>query len=137
MSTSSSKQDGEFGIKKDTTTLNVLMDALVKGDHVEHAHDALLEFKGLVPLKSDGGVPDTSFYGSLIFIPGKASRLKDACDVFDDMAICPRKGVVRDVVTYNTKCNKKICSYLFFNCSSNWLFKKKCSTHWVGSTEVG
>lgn len=95
------------------------MDALVKGDRVEHAHDALLEFKGSVPLKSDGFVSDTSFYSSLIFILGKASWLKDACDVFDDMAICPRKGVVRDVVTYNTKCNKKICRYFIFNCSNN------------------
>ncbi|RZC03181.1 Pentatricopeptide repeat-containing protein, mitochondrial [Glycine soja] len=36
----------KFGVKKDTTTLNVLIDALVKGDSVEHAHKVVLEFKG-------------------------------------------------------------------------------------------
>ncbi|XLS93071.1 hypothetical protein HN51_069079 [Arachis hypogaea] len=157
---------------KDTAMLNALMDALMKGNSVEHAHDALLEFKGSVPLNShsfnvlihgwckvrkfewakkamedmkehgfhpdafsyttfvesycrekdfrkvdrvmeemrgngctpnamkvDGCVPDTAFYSSLIFILGKAGRIKDARDVFEDM---PKQGVVRDVMTYNT-----------------------------------
>ena len=39
-------------MKKDTTTLNVLIDALVKGDSVEHAHKVVLEFKGSIPLSS-------------------------------------------------------------------------------------
>lgn len=43
---------GDFGVKKDTTALNVLLDALVKGDSVEHAQDVLLEFKSSVPLNS-------------------------------------------------------------------------------------
>ncbi|XP_057756889.1 pentatricopeptide repeat-containing protein At3g22670, mitochondrial [Arachis stenosperma] len=43
---------GKFGVKQDTAMLNALMDALVKGNSVEHAHDALLEFKGSVPLNS-------------------------------------------------------------------------------------
>nr|XP_029148741.1 pentatricopeptide repeat-containing protein At3g22670, mitochondrial-like [Arachis hypogaea] len=43
---------GKFGVKQDTAMLNALMDALMKGNSVEHAHDALLEFKGSVPLNS-------------------------------------------------------------------------------------
>ncbi|KAL2349465.1 hypothetical protein Fmac_003465 [Flemingia macrophylla] len=42
----------EFGVKKDTAALNVLMDALVKGDSVEHAHKVFLEFKRWIPLSS-------------------------------------------------------------------------------------
>ncbi|CAJ1926082.1 unnamed protein product [Sphenostylis stenocarpa] len=42
----------EFGVKKDTAALNVLMDALVKGDSVEHAHKVVLEFKSRIPLSS-------------------------------------------------------------------------------------
>ncbi|XP_027361675.1 pentatricopeptide repeat-containing protein At3g22670, mitochondrial [Abrus precatorius] len=43
---------GEFGVKKDTEALNVLMDALVKGNSVERAHGVFLEFKSGVPLNS-------------------------------------------------------------------------------------
>ncbi|KAG4923241.1 hypothetical protein JHK87_048781 [Glycine soja] len=103
----------KFGVKKDTTTLNVLIDALVKGDSVEHAHKVVLEFKGSIPLSSrsfkvlthgwcrarnfdnsDGCVADTPIYSSMIFILGKPGRLKDACDVFDDMS---KQGFVRDI----------------------------------------
>ncbi|KAE9606470.1 putative pentatricopeptide [Lupinus albus] len=40
----------DYGVDKDTKALNVLMDALVKGDSVELAHNVLLEFKTSVPL---------------------------------------------------------------------------------------
>ncbi|XLR65069.1 hypothetical protein HN51_007569 [Arachis hypogaea] len=43
---------GKFGVKQESAILNALMDALMKGNSVEHAHDALLEFKGSVPLNS-------------------------------------------------------------------------------------
>ena len=43
---------GEFGVEKDTAALNVLIDALVKGDSVEDAHKVVLEFKSRIPLDS-------------------------------------------------------------------------------------
>ncbi|XP_020230100.1 pentatricopeptide repeat-containing protein At3g22670, mitochondrial [Cajanus cajan] len=42
----------EFGVKKDTAALNMLMDALVKGDSVEDADSVFLEFKSWIPLSS-------------------------------------------------------------------------------------
>ncbi|CAL0332074.1 unnamed protein product [Lupinus luteus] len=46
------RMEDDYGVGKDTKALNVLMDALVKGDSVEHAHNVLLEFKTSVPLSS-------------------------------------------------------------------------------------
>ncbi|XP_061354637.1 pentatricopeptide repeat-containing protein At3g22670, mitochondrial [Gastrolobium bilobum] len=43
---------GKFGVKKDTAALNALMDALMKGNSVELAHNVLLEFKSCVQLNS-------------------------------------------------------------------------------------
>ncbi|CAL5187357.1 unnamed protein product [Lathyrus oleraceus] len=42
----------EFGVEKDRIALNKLLDALVKGQNVELAHNVLIEFKDSIPLSS-------------------------------------------------------------------------------------
>ncbi|KAK7253151.1 hypothetical protein RIF29_37626 [Crotalaria pallida] len=42
----------DFGVDKDTKALNLLMDALVKGDSIEHAQNVFLEFKTSISLNS-------------------------------------------------------------------------------------
>ncbi|XP_062103303.1 pentatricopeptide repeat-containing protein At3g22670, mitochondrial-like [Humulus lupulus] len=39
-----------FGISKDITSLNILMDSLVKRNGVKHAHEVFLEFKDSIPM---------------------------------------------------------------------------------------
>ncbi|XP_057450240.1 pentatricopeptide repeat-containing protein At3g22670, mitochondrial [Lotus japonicus] len=82
----------EFGVDMDTAALNMLMDALVKGNSVEHAHGVLLEFKSLIPLNS----------GSFNILMNGWCRVRNfdqARKVMEDMK---EHGFVPDVFSYNS-----------------------------------
>ncbi|KAF7806879.1 pentatricopeptide repeat-containing protein [Senna tora] len=81
-----------FGVKKDTMGMNVLMDALVKGDSVEHAHKVHLEFKDSIPLNN---------FSFNVLIHGwcKVRKLEQAYEAMEDMK---KHGFHPDVVTYTS-----------------------------------
>ncbi|KAK7308859.1 hypothetical protein RJT34_05147 [Clitoria ternatea] len=83
---------GEFGVEKDTVALNVLLDALVKGDSVEHACNALSEFKSLIPLNC---------YSFNVLIHGwcKARNFEKAWKMMEEMK---EHGFEPDVFSYTT-----------------------------------
>lgn len=83
---------GEFGVNKDTAALNALMDALVKGDSVEHAQSVLLEFKSLVPLSSHT-------FNVLIHGWCKVRNFDQARKAMEDMK---EHGIDPDVFSYTT-----------------------------------
>ncbi|GMI99631.1 hypothetical protein like AT3G22670 [Hibiscus trionum] len=68
----------EYGVEKDVMALNGLLDALVKGDGVEHAYEAFVELKESVPLNS-------SSFNILVHGFCKARRLSDARKILDEM----------------------------------------------------
>ncbi|OMO54636.1 hypothetical protein CCACVL1_27703 [Corchorus capsularis] len=68
----------EYGVEKDIMALNGLLDALVKGDSVEHAHEAFLEFKECMTLNS-------SSFNTLIHGFCKARKLDDARKILKEM----------------------------------------------------
>ncbi|XP_014519452.1 pentatricopeptide repeat-containing protein At3g22670, mitochondrial [Vigna radiata var. radiata] len=81
---------GLFGVKQDTAALNVLMDALVKGDSVEHAHKVVLEFKSRIPLSSHS-------FNILIHGWCKARNFDNARKAMEDMK---GQGFEPDVFSY-------------------------------------
>lgn len=81
-----------FGVNKDIATLNALLDSLVKGNSVEHAHKVLLEFKHTVS-------PDSSSFNILIHGFCKARKLDQAYKAIDDMK---EHGFHPCVVTYTS-----------------------------------
>ncbi|KAK7405925.1 hypothetical protein VNO78_07537 [Psophocarpus tetragonolobus] len=83
---------GEFGVNKDTAGLNVLMDALVKGDSVEHAHKVVLECKSEIPLNSIS-------FNVLIHGWCKARNFDNARKAMEDMK---ERGFEPDVFSYNS-----------------------------------
>ncbi|KAK6254908.1 hypothetical protein SCA6_016213 [Theobroma cacao] len=68
----------EYGIGKDVAALNGLLDALVKGDGVEHAYEVFVELKECMPLNS-------SSFNILIHGFCKARRLDDARKILNEM----------------------------------------------------
>ena len=82
---------GEYGVVKDSIALNKLLDALVKGQSIEIAHNVLDEFKTSVPLSS------LSFN---ILINGwcKVRNFEKARKVMEDMK---EHGFEPNVFTYN------------------------------------
>lgn len=81
-----------FGVNKDTAAMNVLMDALVKGDSVEHAHKVLLEFKDSIP-------PNSHSFNVLIHGWCKVRKFDHANEVMEDMK---KQGFHPDVVSYTS-----------------------------------
>jgi pentatricopeptide repeat protein len=79
-----------FGVSKDIRAMNVLMDALVKENSVEHAHDVFLEFKNVIPLNS---------HSLNVLIHGwcKARKLDHAKKAMEDME---KHGFQPDVSSY-------------------------------------
>ncbi|GMN46747.1 hypothetical protein TIFTF001_015925 [Ficus carica] len=90
-----------FGLRKDVTALNNLMEALIKENSVEHAYEIFSEFKKLVQ------VNDISFN---ILINGwcKVRRLDDAKKIMEDME---KHGFLPDEFSYscflNVYCHDK------------------------------
>ncbi|KAL4388408.1 hypothetical protein GQ457_09G020150 [Hibiscus cannabinus] len=68
----------EHGVEKDVMALNGLLDALVKGDSVEHAYEAFVELKEGIPLNS-------SSFNILVHGFCKARRLSDARKILNEM----------------------------------------------------
>ncbi|KAH1114750.1 hypothetical protein J1N35_008128 [Gossypium stocksii] len=68
----------ELGVEKDVMALNGLLDALVKGDGVEHAFEAFVELKECIPLNS-------STFNILVHGFCKARRLSDARKILNEM----------------------------------------------------
>ncbi|KAK9289258.1 hypothetical protein L1049_017734 [Liquidambar formosana] len=81
-----------FGVNKDISALNTLLDALVKENGVEHAHDVFLEWKDMVPLNS-------RTFNVLIHGWCKARKLENAQKAMKEME---KYGVSPDVVTYTS-----------------------------------
>lgn len=68
----------DYGVEKDVMALNGLMDALVKGDSVEHAYEIFVEFKEFVTLNSKS-------FNILVHGFCKARRLDDARKILNEM----------------------------------------------------
>nr|XP_023907754.1 pentatricopeptide repeat-containing protein At3g22670, mitochondrial-like isoform X1 [Quercus suber]XP_023907755.1 pentatricopeptide repeat-containing protein At3g22670, mitochondrial-like isoform X2 [Quercus suber] len=79
-----------FGVSKDTTSMNVLMDALVKEGSVEDAHDVFLTFKKVIPLSAHT-------FNVLIHGWCKARKLDHAKKAMEDME---KHGFQPDVFSY-------------------------------------
>ncbi|XP_042944494.1 pentatricopeptide repeat-containing protein At3g22670, mitochondrial [Carya illinoinensis] len=80
-----------FGVNKDTTAMDVLMDALAKENSVEHARDVFLEFKDAIPVNSQS-------FNILIHGWCKARKLDHAKKAMEDME---KHGFRPDVFSYN------------------------------------
>ncbi|KAK4478110.1 hypothetical protein RD792_017388 [Penstemon davidsonii] len=80
----------QFGIEKDVTSMNRLMDALVKQGSVEHAEKVFLEFKEHIP-------PSSQTYNILIHGWCKARKIDKANKTIEEMKI---HGFSPDSVTY-------------------------------------
>lgn len=86
------KRIEQFGVKKDISTLNILIDALAKEKNVERANDMYQEFKNEIP-------PNSHTFNSLINGWCKARNFKKAQTTMEEMKeheICP------DVVSYTS-----------------------------------
>lgn len=79
-----------FGLNKDVTVLNTLLDTLAKESGVEHAYDVFLEYKKSIPL-------NVYSYNILTLGWCKARRLDMARKIMEDMK---KDGFVPDVVSY-------------------------------------
>ncbi|TMW84902.1 hypothetical protein EJD97_024160 [Solanum chilense] len=81
----------EFGIQKDTSAMNLLIDALVKGGSVEHAHKVYLDLKNHI-------VPSVQTYNILVHGWCRGARKIDkANETVKDME---EHGLSPDVCTY-------------------------------------
>ncbi|GLT60347.1 hypothetical protein SLA2020_331170 [Shorea laevis] len=81
---------GQFGISQNAEAMNQLMDALVKGDSVEHAYQVFTEFKELIP-------PTLICFNILIHGFCRARKLEDAWKIMDEME---KHGYQPDVASY-------------------------------------
>uniref|UniRef100_A0A5B7B8L1 PROP1-like PPR domain-containing protein n=1 Tax=Davidia involucrata TaxID=16924 RepID=A0A5B7B8L1_DAVIN len=79
-----------FGMKKEVEAMNVLMDALVKENSVEHAQDVYLEFKNYIP-------PNSHTFNVLIHGWSKARQLDKARKTLEEME---NHGFRPDVISY-------------------------------------
>ncbi|KAL5541521.1 hypothetical protein UlMin_009231 [Ulmus minor] len=79
-----------FGVRKDTFSLNVLMETLVKENSIEHAHEVFLEFKQSIPL-------NVSTFNILIHGLCKVRDLERARKTMEDME---KQGFQPDVISY-------------------------------------
>ncbi|GMH28490.1 hypothetical protein Nepgr_030333 [Nepenthes gracilis] len=79
-----------FGLSKDTSAMNLLMDALAKENSVEHAHKVFLEFKDLIP-------PNSHSFNALIHGWCKARKFDRARLAMEEME---KYGFRPDVVCY-------------------------------------
>ncbi|POO02120.1 Pentatricopeptide repeat [Trema orientale] len=68
----------KFGLSKDISGLNILMDSLVKENSVEHAHEVFLEYKESIPV-------NTQSFNILIHGWCKARKLDTARTTLEDM----------------------------------------------------
>ncbi|XP_016433260.2 uncharacterized protein LOC107759762 [Nicotiana tabacum] len=80
----------KFGVHKDTNGMNALIDALVKGGSVEHAHKVYLDLK-------DHIAPTVQTYNILVHGWCKARNIDKANETVKDME---ERGFSPDVVTY-------------------------------------
>ncbi|KAI4317876.1 hypothetical protein L6164_025707 [Bauhinia variegata] len=82
----------EFGINKDTASLNVLLDALVKGNSVENAQNVAMELKNSIPLNSHS-------FNVLIHGWCKIRKFDKADEVMEDMK---KHGFHPDAISYTS-----------------------------------
>ncbi|MCD7467538.1 hypothetical protein HAX54_005035 [Datura stramonium] len=80
----------EFGVQKDTNAMNLLLDALVKGGSVEHAHKVYLDLKNDI-------APSVHTYNILVHGWCRARKIDEANETVKDME---EHGFSPDVVTY-------------------------------------
>ncbi|KAM7278815.1 hypothetical protein ACFE04_005949 [Oxalis oulophora] len=80
----------QFNVRKSTEALKILIDALVKGDSVEHAYRVFVEFKDSIP----AGISE---FNILIHGYCRARKFDDARKIFYLMETC---GLRPDVVSY-------------------------------------
>ncbi|CAN8258433.1 unnamed protein product [Cochlearia groenlandica] len=86
------EMERSYGVKKDTNAMNSLMDALVKENSIEHAHDVFLKLFDTIK-------PDSRTFNILIHGFCKARRFDEATKMMDTMKV---KGFAPDVVTYTS-----------------------------------
>ncbi|XP_013623013.1 PREDICTED: pentatricopeptide repeat-containing protein At3g22670, mitochondrial [Brassica oleracea var. oleracea] len=84
------EMERKYGVGIDTNAINSLMDALVKENSIEHAHEAFLKMFDTVK-------PDSRTFNILIHGFCKARRFDDARTMMDLMKVA---GFGPDVVTY-------------------------------------
>ena len=80
-----------FGVSKDVAALNILMDALVKDNSVEHANEVFLEFKKSIPL-------NVQSFNILINGWCRVRKFENARMSMEDME---KQGFLPDVYAYN------------------------------------
>ncbi|KAA8527636.1 hypothetical protein F0562_034969 [Nyssa sinensis] len=81
---------GRFGMEKDVEAMNVLMDALVKENSIEHAQDVYSEFKNYTP-------PNSHTFNILIHGWSRARQLDKARKTLEEME---NHGFRPDVISY-------------------------------------
>lgn len=86
------EMERKYGVRTDTNAMNSLMDALVKENSIEHAHEAFLNMFDTVK-------PDSRTFNILIHGFCKARRFDDARTMMDLMKVA---GFGLDVVTYTS-----------------------------------
>ncbi|XP_023736742.1 pentatricopeptide repeat-containing protein At3g22670, mitochondrial [Lactuca sativa] len=82
----------QFGVKKDISTLNMLIDSLAKEKNVERAIDIYQEFKNEIP-------PNSHTFNSLIHGWAKARNFEKAQTTMEEMK---EHGICPDVVSYTS-----------------------------------
>ncbi|KAJ4865865.1 Pentatricopeptide repeat-containing protein [Raphanus sativus] len=86
------EMERKYGVRTDTNAMNSLMDALVKENSIEHAHEAFLKMFDTVK-------PDSRTFNILVHGFCKARRFDDARTMMDLMKVA---GFGLDVVTYTS-----------------------------------
>lgn len=81
-----------YGLRKDVEAMNSLMDALVKGNSVEHAQEVYLEYKNCLH-------PNSHTFNILIHGWCKARQIDKARDTMEEME---NHGFVPDVIAYTS-----------------------------------
>ncbi|KAF3455651.1 hypothetical protein FNV43_RR00290 [Rhamnella rubrinervis] len=81
-----------YGISKDVSALNILLEALVKANRVEHAHEVVSQFQKLIPL-------NLKSYNILLYGWCKFRKLDNAKKTMEDME---KNGICPDVVSYTS-----------------------------------
>ncbi|XP_015888136.2 pentatricopeptide repeat-containing protein At3g22670, mitochondrial [Ziziphus jujuba] len=80
----------KYGVKKDVSALNILVEALVKENSVENAHEVVSDIQKSIPLNAHT-------YNILIYGWCKARKLDNAKKTMEEME---RNGFCPDVVSY-------------------------------------
>ncbi|KAL3727179.1 hypothetical protein ACJRO7_031997 [Eucalyptus globulus] len=84
------KEIEQFGVKRDVAAMNVLMDALVKENSVEHALEVFLQFKACIPC-------DIHTYNILIHGHCKCKQFDNARKFLEEME---QQGFEPNVISY-------------------------------------